>query len=385
MRPDASVLVIIVARIGDTLLATPALRALRAAIPQGRLTVLAHPKRVEVLWHLPFIDVLGGITKTTAPARGWIGKDRYDVALVYGHDAALVRYALRVSDGVIAFRQRDAALNRSLAHLVEEPSKPQHAVLQRLSLLAPLGLHAASDLRLALPGVAADSLRLESVAVAADDLRLASVGVAASDVRLAPPRVAAGELRLAYCVTAEERAWARQWLAAQVPSGRPLIGLQIASFPTKAHRDWPVSSVLELINSVAATHAQARFLLLGDAAAAEKAKPLLSAYPRQAVLAAGRLSLRQSAALMAELDLYIGVDTGPTHLAGALGIPMVALYHCAYPGRNLAPLQHPACIAIEHPLTGKSAATTASMADIPVAAVWRAAMDLLARSGTAVK
>jgi heptosyltransferase-3 len=331
IRPDADVLVIIVARIGDTLLATPALRALKAAIPQGRLTVLAHPKRLEVLQHLSFIDVLGGITKTSAPARGWIGKNRYDVALVYGHDAALVRYALRVSDGVIAFRQRDAALNRRLAHLVAEPSEPQHAVLHRLSLLAPLGL------------------------------------------------AAAGDLRLAYCVTGEERTWARQWLAAQVPPGRPLIGLQMASFPTKAHRDWPVSSFQELMARIAAVRAEARFLLLGDAAAAVKAAPLIAACPQQAVLAAGRLSLRQSAALMAELDLYIGVDTGPTHIAGALGIPMVTLYHCAYPGRNLAPLQHPACAVIEHPLTGKSAATTASMADIPVAAVWQAAMDRLAR------
>ena len=82
---------------------------------------------------------------------------------------------------------------------------------------------------------------------------------------------------------------------------------------------------------------------------------------------------------MAGLDLYIGVDTGPTHIAGALGIPMVALYHSAYPGRNLAPLQHPACVVLEHPQTGKSAATTASMADIPVVVVLQAATDVLAR------
>jgi heptosyltransferase III len=355
IRPHAKVLVIIVARIGDTLLATPALRALKAALPRGRLTVLAHPKRLEVLQHLSFIDVLEGFTKISAPARGWVGKNRYDVALVYGRDEALVRYALRVSDRVIAFRQRDAALNRRLAYLVAEPSEPQHAVLHRLSLLAPLGLGAAGDLRAAPPGLAAE------------DLRLASLGLAAQN------------LRLAYCVTTEERAWARQWLAAQVPPGRPLIGLQMASFPTKAHRDWPVSSFQELMTRIAAARTEARFLLLGDAAAAVKAAPLLAACPLQAALAAGRVSLRQSAALMAELDLYVGVDTGPTHIAGALGIPMVALYHCAYPGRNLAPLQHPACAVIEHPLTGKSAATTASMADIPVATVWQAATDLLAR------
>ena len=354
IKADAQILVIIVARIGDTLLVTPVLRALKAAIPQGRLTVLTHPKRLEVLQHLPFIDALGGITKTSAQVRGWMAKRRFDVALVYGHDAALVRYALRTSTAVIAFPQRDEALNRRLAHLVEPPTEPQHAVLHRLALLAPLGLAAA-------------------------DLRLASLGLAAGDLRLASLGLAAGDLRLAYWVTEQERAEARRWLGAKLPSGRPLIGLQMASFPTKAHRDWPVSSFGELIGRIAGTHAQARFVLLGDRAAAEKAAPLLSRYPHQAALAAGGLSLRQSAALMAELDLYIGVDTGPTHIAGALGIPMVALYHAAYPGRNLVPLQHPACTMIEHPLTGISAATTASMADVPVTLVWQAAMDLLAR------
>ncbi len=328
MRPDARVLVIIVARIGDTLLATPALRALKGAIPRGQLTVLAHPKRVEVLEHLPFIDVLEGITKTSAQFKGWIVKKRYDHALVYGRDAALVRYALRASAGVIAFRQSDPALNARLAHLVEEPSAPQHAVLHRLSLLAPLGL-------------------------VTDDLRLA------------------------YCVTTEERVWARGWLAAQVPAGWPLVGLQIASFPTKAHRDWPVASFQELIGRVAAAHAHARFLLLGDAVAAKKAAALLAAYPQQVALAAGRVSLRQSAALMSELDLYVGVDTGPTHIAGALALPMVALYHSAYPGRNLAPLQHPACVIIEHPLTGASDSITAAMDDIPVDQVSAAALGLL--------
>ena len=41
--------------------------------------------------------------------------------------------------------------------------------------------------------------------------------------------------------------------------------------------------------------------------------------------------MRENAAIMAHLSLYIGVDTGPTHLAGALDIPMVAMYHSYHP------------------------------------------------------
>ena len=43
----ASILVINVCRIGDTLLATPAIRALARMWPEARITVLGHPKRLD--------------------------------------------------------------------------------------------------------------------------------------------------------------------------------------------------------------------------------------------------------------------------------------------------------------------------------------------------
>jgi len=101
-----SFLFINVARIGDTLLATPAMRAITSAHPGCHITALAHPKRAEVLQGLAFLAHIGGITKNTAPWRGRLGGRRYDYAVVYGFDEALVAYALRVADRVVAFRQR---------------------------------------------------------------------------------------------------------------------------------------------------------------------------------------------------------------------------------------------------------------------------------------
>jgi heptosyltransferase-3 len=334
MTPDAKVLAIIVARIGDTLLVTPALRALKAELPSGRLSIMAHPKRLEVLQNLPFIDDINGITKTSAHAKGWVSANKYDYVLVWGHDHALMKYALRVGNQVIAFRQGNPTIDGKLAHAVPEPTEALHAVIHRAALLAPL-------------------------------------------------KIMPGNLRLAYAVTDAERAQAKTWLLKCAPGdrktfpGRPLIGLQIASFPTKAHRDWPLEHFAALIRNIVQSNKEARFVLLGDAATALKAAPLLPLHPGGIVVAAGKLSLRESAALMSELDLYIGVDTGPTHIAGALGIPMVAMYHSAYPGRNLAPLQNPHCTVIEHPATGNRSAVTESMADISVETVWRAVQERL--------
>jgi heptosyltransferase-3 len=122
----------------------------------------------------------------------------------------------------------------------------------------------------------------------------------------------------------------------------------------------------------------ARFILLGDAQARTASEPFLQRHAERTLVAAGRTRLRESAALIGESDLYIGVDTGPTHIAGALGVHMVAMYHCLYPGRLLGPLEHPLCRVIEHPLTGSTDCGMASMDAIPVETVHGAARELLA-------
>ena len=93
---------------------------------------------------------------------------------------------------------------------------------------------------------------------------------------------------------------------------------------------------------------------------------------------AGKLSLRQTAAVLARMQLYIGVDTGPTHLAGALQVPMVALYHCLSPARAFAPLEHPALRTLQLPTPPEGCSTALSLRDIPLSAVVAAATELLA-------
>ena len=326
---DADVLAIVVARIGDTLLVTPALRALKAAVPQGRLTVLAHRNRAPLLENLPFIDRLGTIGKRAAPWRGHLPLPRHDLAVVWGHDRPLVAYGLRRARRVVTFESGGLPASSRLVQ-VKRPSASIHAVRERLLLTEAAG-------------------------------------------------IASQDLKLAYAVTPQEADAARRWLAS-LGAGSPVVGIQPVSFPTKPQRDWPVESFAALLRSLAAGYPRASFVILGDQAALAAAGRLRAAVGERVIVAAGRFPLRQSAALIGRLDLYIGVDTGPTHIAGALGTPMVALYHCSYPGRNLIPLEHAALTMIEHPATGLPAAgIESSMADIPVEAVQRAAVDLLAR------
>lgn len=326
LQPGA-ILVINVSRIGDTLLATPALRALATAWPQARITALAHPKRVEILENL--LVETGSVTKHRAPWKGWFG-DRYDLALVYGFDRALVAYALRAAHKVVAFRQNEEAIDRRLYRAVERP------VFQSLhSAEVPLLLTRALD-------------------------------------------IPDAGLRLSYVVTASEAAHAKALLREKLPPGaQPLVGFQVASFPTKGYRDWPLERFVELGERIAARWPAAHFLLLGGKLEASRIAQFAQRFPGRATRFDGRLSLRESAAVMNELDLYVGVDTGPTHIMGALDAPMVALYHCYSPSRLLAPLERSRCHVVDHPRAAQGCSPETPMDEIGVEAVWAKVQEAL--------
>jgi len=334
IKPDARALVINVARIGDTLLTTPVLRAIKTACPGGRLGCLAHPKRAAVLEGLEWVDSLGTITPKRAHWRGWLSKKEWDYALVYGHDASLIHYANRVAQHVIAFRQDDEQLNRLLWRAVTftKPREELHAVEEHLLLASAAGIETAN-------------------------------------------------YRLAYRHADDELKNARIWISQNIPAAaRPLVGFQIASFPTKAYRDWPMQNFVDLGARILDHYPDAHILVLGGKESRDKAEWLETQLPGRVTSVAGRFNLRMTAAVMQHLDLYVGVDTGPTHLVGALDIPMVALYHCYHPSRRLAPLSRPLLGVVDHPRTDATCSRETPMAEITVAAVWSKVEDLLQQS-----
>ncbi len=330
---DARVLVIVIARIGDTLMMTPVLRALRAAIPDGELACMAHPTRIAVLEGLPYLDALAPIEKKRAPLLGRLPKRKFDYAVVNATDAAVLEYALRAADRVVAHKQADAAINARLWRVAASGEGTHHGVDDRMLLLEPF--------------------------------------------ELAP----AGK-RLDYVVSADESRRAEEWLAARgaaAPGQKSfLVGLQMAGFRTEPFRRWPTASFAALCRRIAAVRPEARFIVFGDKYDVPEAEALRTSLGDRVIVAAGELDLRASGAILARTSLYIGVDTGPTHLAGALGVPMIGLYFCRCPGALLAPLEHPSFLEIvEHPRSLAQCDESASMAEVTVDRVWAAVENFL--------
>lgn len=318
MEPK-SILVINVSRIGDTLLVSPALKALAKKWPQAKITFLGHPKRVEIMENLPFLYEVGGITKRSSIFKGWIPGKKFDLAIVYNYDEPLVSYAIRVAKKVVAFKQKTQKLNDRLYKYIEHPAfQAMHSALLPLLLTQTLSIPDA-------------------------------------------------DYALAYKVTPAENEWAKQKL--KKPCS-PLIALQVASFPTKAYRDWPIEYFIELCNRILAKWSSAHFMIMGGELEKDRTEMFAQHLKQHASLFAGKLTLRQSAALMNQAHLYIGVDTGPTHIMGALHRPMIALYHCYSPSRLLQPLDHPCCYVIDHPRVAEGCGPETPMSEISVDTVW---------------
>ncbi len=120
----------------------------------------------------------------------------------------------------------------------------------------------------------------------------------------------------------EDRQWANEQLA-DLP--RPWVMVGVGSrWPTKR---WPLEYFAAL-----ARRAQGRFggtvVFVGGGDEAAPADSVAARLTGPTLNLAGRTTLPQLTAVLAEADVMLANDTGPLHVAAALGRPVVAPYTC---------------------------------------------------------
>ena len=303
-RAARHVLLVRLDNLGDLLMTTPAMAAVRAGLPQARLTLLTSPAGAALAPHLPGLD---GTITFDAP---WVRSSRTggpdpdpgdaELALVdrlraLRLDAAIVFTVCTQSALPAALLCRLAGIPLRLAHSRENP-------YELLSDWVP-----ETD-------VVADGMRHE---VARQLALVASVGFHAADERL----------RFSYAVEHVARLQ-RHMMEAGLDPLRPYFVVHPGA--SAASRRWPAERFGLAADEIArASGCVAVFT--GDAAEVECIEAARAQMGAPSVSLAGRLGLGELGALIAGAEVLVSNNTGPAHLAAALDTPVVDLYALTNP------------------------------------------------------
>ena len=124
--------------------------------------------------------------------------------------------------------------------------------------------------------------------------------------------------------TTEDQAFARSFLDRHglTPNIKIVVIAPLTTWPTRC---WPAECYVLLADALVEQH-HCRIVVIGSGKERTVLQEIASAMKTPAVLAAGELSFRQAAALLDHSSLLISGDTGPMHVASALGVPQVALF-----------------------------------------------------------
>jgi ADP-heptose:LPS heptosyltransferase len=121
----------------------------------------------------------------------------------------------------------------------------------------------------------------------------------------------------------DELAWADAYLRERNLGGRKRFGLHVGSGGTKnlALRRWPLEHYAELIRRMNQNHPEVAILLFGGPEEKQAHEQILARTSRQHVFEVKTASLRQTAALLRTCDLFISGDTSLMHLAAVGKVP----------------------------------------------------------------
>lgn len=131
-----------------------------------------------------------------------------------------------------------------------------------------------------------------------------------------------------------------------VPKVTGMMGVEHRKFigmaPFAAHdgKAYPLYLMKELIAILDASNTYRIFLFGGGKAEVEKLNALGKSF-KNVINVAGKLTFEEELALISNLDLMVGMDSGNGHLAAIYGIPVLTLWGVTHPYAGFAPFNQP--------------------------------------------
>lgn len=310
------ILAVKLADLGDLLTITPALQALKAAHPYARLDLLAMPHSARILQGAPYLDNIVEFDKLPfdkprellsprrllSSARGLLTLRlaRYDAFAIFHHPTTRMGAWEKALIALAVNARSTSGLDSELGHAQVFTSLLTHSVPD----LGFGAMHEADYWLAVAAGLGADPLGGWRMHIALD-----------STHRQASARL----LEQEGVDTTNSN------------SNNPLVAIHPGSGGYSPARRWPLDRFAGVARRLIEQH-NARIVIIGGPDETEMASNLAQLInstveaERMVHNMAGRTTLHETAAIIERCNLFIGNDSGPMHMAVAVGTPVVAVF-----------------------------------------------------------
>ncbi len=268
--------------IGDVLLATPMIRALRQRFPESKLDILVGSWAEDIVVNNPDVDEVIVFNfnqfkrgRQSDPEK-WdtffkVRSNKYDLAVMARSRNKLIRWFAWAAGIPNRIGFEVPGKDGLLTLKVKQKDPREHVVRRNLRIAEALG-------------------------------------------------AATNDPKLVLKTSRESDKWAQN-LVADLP--RPLLGINPgAGTPAK---QWPAARFNELARKLQAEY-QGTIITTGGPGDVELVKRVSRDIVPAPIITAGKSSLLELAALGKQLDLYISNDSGPMHIVAAMGTPVIDLH-----------------------------------------------------------
>lgn len=289
-----NILVIRTDRMGDVVLTTPVFKALRVSFPRAKISVLVQPAMKDLVQGNPFVDQVLVDDRRGRHKMVWgffklvrdIRRQKFDAAFIFHtkRRTNLLAFLAGIPSR-IGYRDRKWGFLLTRQFTDERALGLKHEARYCMDIVDRLGL---------------ETVQLKPV-VPLEDLW---------------------------------EGWVERLLAANYSASsiRRMVAVHLgASDPSKC---WPVDSYARVLTALRRQNAHFEFILVGAADVRGPAAALKTRLDFSVFDLTGQTTVAQLASVLHRCRLLISNDSGPVHLADALGTPVISIFTRNQPGIN---------------------------------------------------
>lgn len=289
-----NILVIKLTAVGDVVLITSSLKALRQRFPNAQIHVLTSPQASSIVQRCPYINSVIVFDPS-----------KKDIVSVWNMSKVLRRYRFdkivdlqnnRLSHGLafLSFAKQSFGYNngkwgRLLGFRVKNDITNIGPVEHQFRVLKLLGIDYHPDMTLELWPSAKDQEYVQNLLDS-------------------------------------------EWMGTY----KDMVGLNISASQKWPSKNWPVEYVIKLCDLLAARNI--RVVLTGQNKDQPLARYVLSKSKSKPVNFSGKTTILQLAALISRCRVYISADSAPLHVAAAMKVPIIAFFGPTDPVRHMPPI-----------------------------------------------